>query len=86
MSNDKQPRWIICPTCQGEGTSSAHLGAIPAEEFHNEWAPEEQEAYLRGDYDTTCERCGGSGKVRDEPEAERDYAWESESMLRAMGG
>jgi DnaJ-class molecular chaperone len=72
-------RWIICSRCQGEGVSSAYLGAITAEDWAHDWDPEEQEAYIRGDYDRPCDRCNGEGKVRDEPP---DVAWESERRLR----
>jgi hypothetical protein len=34
------------------------------DEFQNEWHPDEQEAYLRGDYDTVCETCKGRKTIR----------------------
>lgn len=55
--------WEICDYCRGEGHHCRHLGAYGAEEFNHEFSYEEQEAYRRGDYDKTCEVCGGTGKV-----------------------
>lgn len=85
MSRRGAFRWIICPQCQGHGTSSAYLGAITAEDWAHDWSPEEQEAYIRGDYDRQCDRCCGAGKIMDQPE-ERDAAWESERFLRQAEG
>jgi RecJ-like exonuclease len=55
-------RWAICEHCQGEGKSSAHLGAITAEEFYED--PDFKENYLEGLYDQPCGHCKGSGKVK----------------------
>lgn len=54
--------WEICGTCRGDGKHSAHLGAITSSEW-DEWDYEEQETYMSGGYDRTCEDCGGSGKI-----------------------
>ena len=56
-------RWRICPRCEGEGQSSAYLGAFSADEFNDAFDPDEQEAYIAGAYDRCCEECGGSGKI-----------------------
>lgn len=56
-------RWEICHVCAGHGASSAHIGAITAQQWHDEWDQDEQDAYLRGQYDRPCVPCGGSGKV-----------------------
>ena len=56
-------KWEICDGCQGEGQSSAYLGAFTA----SEWAEEDQEFqedYFAGRYDRACEDCKGSGKVK----------------------
>ena len=55
--------WEICSCCNGEGKSSAYLGAYSREEFEESFDYEEQEAYFNGDYDRACETCKGSGKV-----------------------
>jgi len=55
-------RWCICGQCDGNGTSSAYLGAFTS----SEWAEQDDDFkhdYLRGDYDRPCESCGGTGKV-----------------------
>ena len=54
--------WVICGTCDGDGKSSAHLGAFT----QDEWAQEDddfKQDYLDGVYDLPCPECGGSGKV-----------------------
>jgi len=70
MSEDIKPYrlsprlvWSICPTCQGDGKSSAHLGAFSADEFHESFDDEEAERYIHGEYDRQCDRCQGTGKV-----------------------
>lgn len=61
---DKYPAtWAICPCCDGEGKSSAHLGSFTMSEFDEQFDLEEQENYFNGDYDKTCAECKGSGKV-----------------------
>lgn len=65
----RKAKWEICPACQGEGKSSAYLGAYSREDFAHEFSDEEQEQYFMGGYDRACERCEGSGKVSAESEA-----------------
>lgn len=60
--HDLPHKWIICDHCNGEGRSSAYLGA-----FTNEDMGEDQEFfedYMAGHYDRTCEYCKGSGKIK----------------------
>lgn len=64
-----RPKWRICPRCEGEGTSSAHLGAFTSEEW-TEQDFEFQEDYMAGAYDRTCEECSGTGKVNAQDEAD----------------
>lgn len=54
--------WEICQECDGEGASSAYLGAI-TEEDRQDWSEESWESYLAGGYDRPCECCKGSGKT-----------------------
>lgn len=63
-------RWKICPTCNGDGKHSRHLGAITEEDRERDWSQDEWEGYVAGSYDTGCEECRGTGKVAviDEPE------------------
>ena len=51
--------WEICGSCQGNGSTSAHLGEIRRED----WDEDEFRAYVNGAYDKTCEECRGAGKV-----------------------
>lgn len=87
-------RWEICPTCEGEGGHSRHLGVIDPEAW-SEWDDDDREGYLSGRYDRSCDRCGGDGKVREIdrevlPEAVRAWlegyerdAWESARITYA---
>lgn len=56
--------WAICGQCNGEGMSSAYLGAFTREEFDEAFDYEEQERYFAGEYDRQCDVCHGSGKVK----------------------
>lgn len=75
-------RWAICGHCSGDGKSSSHLGAITADEWNHDWHPDEQEAYLRGEYDQPCGICGGRGSVL-EPDVERCNAAEKAALAYA---
>ncbi len=58
---DLPKRWEICGWCNGEGSSSAHLGEVSQMMDEDpEWA----EDYMAGRYDIQCEECRGDGKVR----------------------
>lgn len=59
---DLPARWEICGDCEGEGKSSAYLGAL-TEDVRADWHPDELDDYLRGRYDRACECCKGSGRV-----------------------
>lgn len=61
-------KWIICPTCSGDGAHSRALGAITEEDRERDWSHDEWEDYMNGGYDTTCDTCSGSGKLRDDEE------------------
>jgi DnaJ-class molecular chaperone len=51
-------RWAVCPSCEGEGKTSQHLGAFTASEWE-EQDDEFREEYLAGRYDRACENCKG---------------------------
>lgn len=55
-------KWEICRTCRGAGRSSAYLGAFTADQMAED--PDFAADYAAGEYDRTCDRCGGSGKVK----------------------
>lgn len=63
---DVAAHWVVCDTCSGEGKHSHAVDGdgISSSEWE-EWAPEEQESYMRGDYDRECEGCKGRGLVLD---------------------
>lgn len=55
-------KYEVCSRCEGAGTHvnpSIDGHGISAEEWANEWDPEEREDYLRGVYDVQCEECAG---------------------------
>lgn len=57
-------RWHICGTCDGNGSHSLALGAITQED-REQWDPDEWDCYMSGGYDSTCDACNGSGKVKE---------------------
>lgn len=61
---DVPAKWVICGVCHGDGAHSGHLGAITADEWHDNWSPDEQDDYMAGVYDKTCDNCEGEGKVK----------------------
>lgn len=56
--------WVICESCRGNGSHSKHLGVISSENW-NEWSDEDQNFYMSGGYDKTCDLCDGSGKIKE---------------------
>jgi hypothetical protein len=74
---DRSP-WVICTLCRGEGhhvNPSIDAGGLSADDMNDD--PDFAEGYRRGDYDVSCARCGGSGKVREAELAaihEREHA------------
>lgn len=63
---DVPAKYYVCDTCEGHGKHSHAVdgNGITASEWA-EWDYEEQESYMRGDYDQTCEVCKGRGLVAD---------------------
>ncbi len=52
--------WQVCPVCNGNGTHvnpAIDSGGISMEDFEED--PDFAEAYVRGDYDITCNHCQG---------------------------
>jgi RecJ-like exonuclease len=56
-------RWEICDRCNGEGKSSAHLGAFTGDQMRED--PDFAEDYMNGMYDKSCHVCSGTGKVKE---------------------
>ena len=56
-------RWQICSACQGEGKSSAHLGAFTQSDI-DEADQEFLEDYMAGRYDRPCDGCAGLGRIK----------------------
>jgi len=55
----------VCWKCDGHGTHtnpSIDGNGITSSEWA-EWDPEEQDSYMNGEYDVTCEKCQGSNVV-----------------------
>lgn len=72
MSRKRKREWAICPDCEGEGRIvhpelSVWTSSDRAED------PDGFEDMLRGDYDITCPRCSGTGKIDASPEAAREH-------------
>ena len=64
-SANKSP-WVICTLCHGDGkhvNPAIDAGGLTREDFEDD--PDFADSYIRGDYDVTCARCGGSGKLRE---------------------
>lgn len=56
------PKFIVCPECEGTGSSSAYLGAFTSEEMW-EQGDEFVEDYIAGRYDRNCDECKGQRVV-----------------------
>jgi hypothetical protein len=52
-------KYIVCPTCRGEGKTSNHLGAFTRAEAE-EWGEDFMDDYMAGFYDKVCEECKGN--------------------------
>lgn len=52
--------WEICHICHGNGGHSRRLGVIDIEN----WDEESFSEYMNGRYDSRCEMCDGSGKIK----------------------
>ena len=50
--------YVVCPSCQGEGNSSAYLGAFTQDEM-DDAGEHFMNDYFAGFYDKTCEECKG---------------------------
>lgn len=55
-------KWVICTHCNGQGKSSAYLGAFTQQDM-DDAGPEFVEDYMRGEYDRPCDDCNGLGRV-----------------------
>jgi len=55
--------WVICGRCQGEGKSSAYLGAFTHDQMIED--PDFAAEYKRGGYDRACDECDGAGKLKE---------------------
>ena len=68
-----KPKWIICPVCDGDGTTvnpAIDANGISAEDFVAD--PDFRDDYMSGVFNITCRACGGAGKVR--PDAQERLA------------
>lgn len=75
-------RWAICSTCHGEGTRR-----MVSEDYVAEMDSEELQDFFDGKYDTTCDECRGTGKVkvldeaRCDPEDLAEYRTQEEQRI-----
>lgn len=76
--------WEICPRCEGEGTIVHPACSVWTEEDRFE-DPDGFEAMMEGDYDVTCARCGGSGKIQVDDEEDTDDYHERLADARLRG-
>lgn len=76
-------KWIICPGCQGNCSKEnpAFSNGFTSSEW-SEMAAEEQEAYMAGDYDVSCDDCSGTGKVRVPNVAALNFAEKRQLVLQ----
>lgn len=97
---DVPATYEVCRQCDGHGSHSLALGAITEEDRDRDWSPDEWDGYVRGDYDQTCEVCGGkrveavldrkrvsAELLRQIDDAQRslDECYEMEAMERRYG-
>lgn len=55
-------KFEVCYRCSGSGSHTnpnIDGNGITQSEWENDWSYEEQEMYMSGGYDVTCEECGG---------------------------
>lgn len=92
VSVDVPAEYVVCPECSGRGTElrGGMKGyAYSAEEFAQNFSPEEQEEYFRtgGIYDVPCSYCKGRTTVLspkwNEVDPEIRDAWEEDRRLEA---
>lgn len=71
---DKTDKWIICPVCEGEGTTvnpDIDANGLTSLDFEDrEFAAD----YMAGVFDISCRACGGAGKLRESKIAELEQA------------
>lgn len=56
------PKFIVCPECEGTGTSSAYLGAFTSDDMA-QMDDEFMDDYFAGRYDRHCDECKGQRVV-----------------------
>ena len=84
-------KWIICPSCEGEGTQCTitHDGCTASEWDELTDGGQDYEfieAYNEGCYDKTCEFCKGKGKItQDMLEEWKDYCEDPEAQALRKG-
>lgn len=54
--------FVVCPSCEGRGASSAYLGAFTSDDMHD-MDDEFMEDYFSGSFDRTCTECKGKNVV-----------------------
>jgi hypothetical protein len=65
MPRKKKDPWLLCPVCNGEGTTvnpNIDANGLTAEDFNED--PDFREDYMSGVYDITCAACNGMRVVK----------------------
>lgn len=55
-------KFIVCPSCEGTGGSSAYLGSFTSDDI-DQMDGEFMEDYFAGNFDRPCEECRGQRVV-----------------------
>lgn len=55
-------KFIVCPSCEGTGGTSAYLGEFTSDDMHD-MDDEFMEDYFAGRFDRKCEQCQGQRVV-----------------------
>lgn len=87
VMRDLDAKYVVCPTCEGEGETSNYLGSFSMSEMA-EMDEDWKDDYLAGRFDRPCEECNGARVilVPDEetanPEVLRIYREQQEEAAR----
>lgn len=75
-------KFVVCPSCEGRGASSAYLGAFTSDDI-DQMDPEFMEDYFAGSFDRTCTDCKGRNVV---PECAQDGCTEARAFVEGYFG
>jgi hypothetical protein len=87
MPKKSQGPWIVCPVCNGEGTTvnpNIDYNGLTHEDFDED--PDFKEDYMSGVYDITCAGCSGKRVVKQERITELEQNAEDRRMAARENG